>query len=95
MCLKNITTQTIDDSQNDQPQQSCNFQNSDFVKKTNRFLTLPERFFQKKNREIKTCLREFWRGVHALLGPIFMLFPRSNALLVKNSHAIDRLKQWV
>lgn len=59
MCLKNITNQTIDEPQNDQPQQYCNFQNSDFVKKTNGFLTLSARSFQKKNMEIKTCLREF------------------------------------
>ena len=45
MCLKNITTQTNDYPQNDQTQLTYNFQKPDFVKKTNRFLTLPERFF--------------------------------------------------
>lgn len=45
MCLKNITTQTIDDSQNDQTLLIYNFLKLDFVKKTNRFLTLPEHSF--------------------------------------------------
>lgn len=45
MCLKNITTQTIDDSQNDQTLLIYNFIKPDFVKKTNRFLTLLERSF--------------------------------------------------
>ena len=45
MCLKNITTQTNDYPQNDQTLLIYNFIKPDFVKKTNRFLTLLERSF--------------------------------------------------